>query len=206
MSWISASRFFEDCPWSRVPSTRQANILIEPLFPKGGLVGGSSTGKMSKLQRLAAERLRRSNERASFDEGFQSTGGRSSSLAESLEKLRRPARASKSEGSGAPTSLQDINEIQADPPPTSTAVVDPAAPRREEKVLQSLEQLKAAPSPFAITLLGLSQERPSSTRGTPGHHADDVRYMLYPTETDFSAFLGPSPDDIVMAAQQSKGG
>ena len=63
---LSASEFFKDCPWLNIPPERRGEILVEPLYPRGGLLGGSSTqggGKPSKLAALAASRRKKENEK-----------------------------------------------------------------------------------------------------------------------------------------------
>lgn len=64
---FTAKEFFRDCPWLRIPADREAEILIEPLYPRLGLLGGSSSagdgGKMSKLAALAAKRRQKENEK-----------------------------------------------------------------------------------------------------------------------------------------------
>lgn len=60
-SQFSAREFFKDSPWLNVPADRRADILIEPLHPPLGLLGGASEGrgKTSKLAALAAARKKK---------------------------------------------------------------------------------------------------------------------------------------------------
>ncbi|RPB29514.1 hypothetical protein L211DRAFT_799898 [Terfezia boudieri ATCC MYA-4762] len=48
--------FWDDAPWGAISSDRRANIVIEPIHPRGGLLGGSGVGKTSKLAALAKAR------------------------------------------------------------------------------------------------------------------------------------------------------
>ncbi|KAJ5773320.1 Translation elongation/initiation factor/Ribosomal beta-barrel [Penicillium paradoxum] len=62
---FSAADFFRDCPWLNIPSHRKADILIEPLHPRLGLLGGApeNGGKLSKLAALAAARKKKEGEK-----------------------------------------------------------------------------------------------------------------------------------------------
>lgn len=46
------SEFWDDSPWGKIPSSRRADILVESVFPTGGLLGGSGGGRSSKLAAL----------------------------------------------------------------------------------------------------------------------------------------------------------
>ncbi|ODH49558.1 translation elongation factor Tu [Paracoccidioides brasiliensis] len=60
---FSTADFFKDSPWLNIPAQCKADILIEPLYPPLGLLGGApeASGKVSKLAALAA-RKRKDNE------------------------------------------------------------------------------------------------------------------------------------------------
>ena len=62
---FSAAEFFRDSPWLNVPSHRKADILVEPLYPRMGLLGGAQEGggKVSKLAALAAARKKKEGEK-----------------------------------------------------------------------------------------------------------------------------------------------
>lgn len=64
---FSAAEFFRDSPWLNVPPHRKADILVEPLYPRMGLLGGAQEGggKVSKLAALAAARKKKEGEKAS---------------------------------------------------------------------------------------------------------------------------------------------
>ncbi|KAL2374809.1 hypothetical protein RJ035_000152 [Blastomyces gilchristii] len=61
---FSAADFFKDSPWLDIPAHRKADILVEHLYPRLGLLGGAqeTSGKVSKLAALAA-RKRKDNEK-----------------------------------------------------------------------------------------------------------------------------------------------
>ena len=48
--------FWNDAPWGAISRDREAKIVIEPINPRGGLLGGSGGGKTSKLAALAKAR------------------------------------------------------------------------------------------------------------------------------------------------------
>lgn len=48
--------FWDDAPWGKIAHDRLADIIIEPTYPRGGLLGGSGAGKTSKLAALAKAR------------------------------------------------------------------------------------------------------------------------------------------------------
>ena len=83
---FSAKDFFHDTPWLNVPPHRRGEILIEPLYPSAGLLGGSSSsgaGKVSKLAALAAKRKQRDAEKkaAAGKENVNNSAQSSPSLA-----------------------------------------------------------------------------------------------------------------------------
>ncbi|OJJ45509.1 hypothetical protein ASPZODRAFT_119957 [Penicilliopsis zonata CBS 506.65] len=62
---FSAAEFFRDSPWLNVPEHRKADIIVEPLHPRLGLLGGApeAGGKVSKLAALAAARKKKESEK-----------------------------------------------------------------------------------------------------------------------------------------------
>ncbi|KAI9887733.1 MAG: Hsp70 suppressor, GTPase facilitates ribosomal subunit dissociation [Watsoniomyces obsoletus] len=176
---------------------------------------------MSKLQRLAAERARRQNERASLEESLRLSEGRPSSYAESLERLRRPIRPSSSQGSetlldpapvdqapigpqsnaDTPIGSQSNTDNEAEKSPDSTPASDPVPVQPQGMPVPRLEDLRAAPSRFAIALLGLTPDGRRPDPEPSRYPAHIAQFTAYPTDFDMSAFLGPSPDDIALAAK-----
>ncbi|EER41538.1 elongation factor Tu [Histoplasma capsulatum H143] len=66
---FSAADFFKDSPWLNIPTRRRADILIEPLYPRLGLLGGAqeTSGKVSKLAALAARKRKESERKAAAE-------------------------------------------------------------------------------------------------------------------------------------------
>lgn len=227
---LSAADFFADCPWLNVPKVRQGEILVEPLYPRGGLLGGSSSqanGKPSKLAALAAARRQKENTKPS-------EGNMNSSVA-LLDKLGRK---------GAPpapgriASRQDEVPVLKDVTPPITNLARRKYPiqrrasigeARSESKSSELESPKlimedpkksddppfvsaALPSAFARTMFGLptapdpNNEVSASPKELNPHsytlsYALSYRSMM---DTESDAFTGPSPDDVVLKAQNSK--
>ncbi len=217
----SAADFFKDSPWLDIPIERRGEILIEPLYPRGGLLGGSSsqgTGKISKLAALAAARKKK-------DQGRSQDGssGASNTSVALLDRLSGKAK-STSETPGRPSSETQISKdrkqepIPAHSDPLYSARIRKCSvPNEEEKVAEVLEtpatefqELKqlvvvpvAAPSMFAKVMFGMADavyERQSKR----------MKRIIFALpqgpDAEINPFAGPSPDDEVSRAQQhSKG-
>ncbi|OAX78671.1 translation elongation factor Tu [Emergomyces africanus] len=74
---FSAADFFKDSPWLNVPASRKADILIEPLYPPLGLLGGAPepSGKVSKLAALAARKRKDGERRAMAADAISGSTG-----------------------------------------------------------------------------------------------------------------------------------
>lgn len=215
-----AADFFKDSPWLDIPKERRGEILIEPLYPQGGLLGGSSsqgTGKISKLAALAAARKKKEQGKSQD----VSSGASNTSVA-LLDRLSGKAK-STGETPGRPSSEMQISEdrkrepIPAHSDPLYQARIGKCSVPKEEKIAEVLEppatvfqELKqlvvvpvAAPSMFAKVMFGLTDalcERQSKRMKT-------MTFALpQGPDAEINPFAGPSPDDEVSRAQQhSKG-
>ncbi|RAL16288.1 putative translation elongation factor EF-1 subunit [Aspergillus homomorphus CBS 101889] len=98
---FSAADFFRDAPWLNIPTHRKGEILVEPLYPRLGLLGGAPDGagggKMSKLAALAAARRKKEGDKAA-------TTPPVAAEIPDAEKVPQPA---PSESKGAPLSLRE---------------------------------------------------------------------------------------------------
>ncbi|KAE8374657.1 P-loop containing nucleoside triphosphate hydrolase protein [Aspergillus bertholletiae] len=233
---FSAADFFRDSPWLNVPAHRKADILIEPLYPRLGLLGGApeSGGKVSKLAALAAARKKKEGDKAATTAPAQNAEtdktttpsaeqkGASLSLRERLAgngKLQKP------EGAQSPRPLGKLSRLgshspqkKPSPGPVKQNGVAPVSPVKlqrditakplvkEEEKEQPTVNIRASPSTFASTLVG-DAVRPKMTEPSP----------LFPTSMDLMEiygqdltepfdFTGPSPDDVVFNAQSSAKG
>lgn len=202
--------FFDDTPWLRVPLWRQGGIGIEPSIYPSGLLGGSSTagkGKISKLQALAAARQKKDAERTNrSSEGLnpaEDRGGSSTSF---------PAPSRRVKGVSQPDS-EEVRHLQRNRsiakresiPSDFAEILEAVGPTKATSSTSRHIDLSGMPSAFATAILG------PSTNGFPSHPADvvcDIHSVLYNTRynaAENGAFLGPSPDDVVIAAQTNKG-
>ena len=220
---FSAREFFRDCPWLRIPPARQGIILIEPLYPRGGLLGGSGEAvpKVSKLAALAAARKKKENEKADerdpkavsssialLDklkigdkpnaEGKRSTG-------EANDRLGKSARLHLSHTtSTSPHTTREARKYPTKkpkaPPEPSPSLQAEEAPTPVEDIPEPPAALLANPSAFARTIFG----HPTVPTLIEPSRVSFSPYILNVAETN--PFAGPSPDDIVANAQNSSKG
>ncbi|KAF7892059.1 hypothetical protein EAF00_008361 [Botryotinia globosa] len=205
---LYAKSFFADTPWFKIPFERLAKFTPPPQLP-GGLLGGSSGGapKMSKLQALAAARKKKAQEQQSLslevekpmaNLSLDQTGGGSStelhdvqSIASSSDSLSKDAK----HGGFPLRKRKDSNphEKVLKPQPTSRGHKTEIAPAVEE----SSPVYQASPSAFASTMFqtaSASPRRPSENNFTMPYTSE---VLIMPA----NPFSGPSPDDVVIAAQ-----
>ncbi len=209
--------FWKDMSWFNVPQERQATF-IAPFQPRGGLLGGSSDAApmMSKLQILAAARKKKAGEQmkgAGVEEVTKPMEGLS--LCNITNATRTQGGSPQPASSPAPGTQQkenprmyprlkrkDSSPHNKTPRPQTPAqeIEQPHSPPRQPK--PKVET--AAPSAFASTMFGgghSSARQPAMSMFSlplPMPKEDDK--TVQPTD----AFAGPSPDDVVKAAQ-SKG-
>lgn len=225
---ISITSFFADAPWLSIPLERQGEILIEPLYPRGGLLGGSSNQggpKVSKLAALAAARKKKENEKQG---GIESQQSNSSVVL--LERLKdkdpsiKPTEGiglSPSQEHAASTPIKEPSTLRSRKYPIrrrrsshdETSATDikkaPASPTgatEDHAEMSNVQPLPmAAPSTFARTMIGPQQGPQTSFVETP-------QMLTLPVPSSFGSstkkdpFAGPSPDDIVTKAQTSSKG
>lgn len=214
---FSITDFFSDSPWLNIPEERRGEILIERLYPQGGLLGGSSKpdgAPKSKLAALAASRKKKENQRA--EDGQNAT----SSVA-LLDKLSGKPRQLKPDSASTLSSSKTLSAITE-----QTVNEQPRKyPRRKSKALESLQDDQpakeaskksdslassaaekkpemtptAGPSIFARTIFGASAVSQQHDVQTSDRHM-----LGLDTHAEFD-FAGPSPDDVVTKAQNTKG-
>jgi elongation factor 1 alpha-like protein len=205
--------FWDDMRWLNVHVERQT-IFVEPSYPRGGLLGGASdaTPKMSKLQTLAAARKKKAQEQKSSActsaedvdkpmadlsinqpaEGSKSTAAQASSTSISKETPRRYPVLKRKNSDPHEKTLQPAQPAQLDEPSTVEAP-------KHQIPLPSIEEAK--PSAFANTMFCNDGTHPSR-RFQTSHFT--LPYLANASTSPADAFAGPSPDDVVLAAQ-SKG-
>ena len=213
---FSVADFFSDSPWLNIPEDRLGEILIEPLYPRGRLLGGSSIAEnapKSKLAALAAARRKKENQRAEDAQTSTSSvalldklGGKprqvkpdsaSTSSANPLSMVtgqteyERPGSYPKRQSKGLEPSQH--NQPTAEPSGKSNLLASPDVEKKSEFTPT------AKPSVFARTIFGANAVSQQHDAGISD------RYLVGPgTNAEFD-FAGPSPDDIVTKAQSTKG-
>ncbi|KAL4919900.1 hypothetical protein BDW62DRAFT_27276 [Aspergillus aurantiobrunneus] len=225
---FSAAEFFRDSPWLNIPSHRKADILVEPLYPRLGLLGGapeSGGKKMSKLAALAAARKKESDKAptpptAAGNDTAQPSAGEGSplSLRERLAgsgKQPKPSESSPSSQGLGKGSRPEPSLIRKKSPPEQKETT-PAATGLEDSMkdvqihekekAQSTVNIRAPPSTFAVTIVG-DDTRPKMTE--PSHLYTNTLDLIKIYGQDLAEpfdFAGPSPDDVVLNAQSSAKG
>ncbi|KAJ5835595.1 Translation elongation/initiation factor/Ribosomal beta-barrel [Penicillium robsamsonii] len=233
---FSAADFFRDCPWLNVPSHRKADILIEPLYPRLGLLGGApeNGGKLSKLAALAAARKKKEGEKAPSlpETSTPSTPkleqakvssldppGTSRSLRDRLAASGRSTPKA-SEGSGSLRRLANPSSSSHPIPkqPTSEArkpSVSEVSESMQKVVLETKEEpepeqtvptIRAPPSTFASTIVGAAT---GPTAAEPSHlhsNSSDLLRIYGQDHAEPFDFAAPSPDDVVLNAQNTAKG
>ena len=221
---FSAADFFRDSPWLNIPLDRRSEITIEPLYPRGLLLGGSSNEvvpKVSKLAALAAARKRKENEKIN-----NTSSNHSASSISLLDKLSigesnsdtskngfhptiavKP-QASESQGSasGGQTRKYPTRRRRSPTPIPSVETVKERPVNVESKPLESA-LITASPSAFALTMLGSTPRHccTSSEELRPNIRLFKSSFIPDEKAAKSNPFTGPSPDDIVAKAQTSKG-
>ncbi|KAJ5785034.1 Translation elongation factor EF-1 subunit [Penicillium pulvis] len=227
---FSAADFFRDSPWLNIPSHRRADILVEPLYPRMGLLGGApeAGGKVSKLAALAAARKQKEGNKASSPPEASQAEQSEKPSTEQKVSLRDRLAASKSakpaEGLGGlrrlakpiPATLPaqkpvSPEPVKAAPDATSDATSEPVE-QTEEAINVKIEpklpaaEIRASPSMFASAIVG-NQSGP--TRAEPSHIPSqnvDLLQIYGQDHTEPFDFAGPSPDDVVLNAQNTAKG
>lgn len=229
---FSAAEFFRDSPWLNVPSHRKADILVEPLYPRMGLMGGApeSGGKVSKLAALAAARKKKEGEKPaeatpavatpSADKTLETPAAEAKpstlSLRERLAANDKPRKQSngistlRSLGKGSPAPSPLLKKPTPEPAKLEVPIEPGLEEQAENDQADHKEEpevnIRAPPSGFASTIVGDSI-RPMMTEPSHLHSntADLIRIYGQDLTEPFD-FAGPSPDDVVVNAQSSAKG
>ncbi|KAJ5928976.1 Translation elongation/initiation factor/Ribosomal beta-barrel [Penicillium verhagenii] len=237
---FSAADFFRDSPWLNIPPHRKADILIEPLYTRMGLLGGApEAGKVSKLAALAAARKKREeNTSSSPPEASQSVqserppveskvslrerlaASKSAKSAKSADGLGGLRRLAKPAPTPAPTAPAPASAPPSPPKPAPpvplvnvpTVESKPAEQAEKEAIKEELEpiqtapDIRASPSMFASAIVG---NQPRYTKAEPSHIPSQTVDLLQIYGQDHAEpfdFAGPSPDDVVLNAQNTAKG
>ncbi|KAH8601455.1 P-loop containing nucleoside triphosphate hydrolase protein [Bisporella sp. PMI_857] len=209
------ANFFKDTPWLNIPLER-CSVLIPPSHPKVGLLGGSSGGapKVSKLQALAAARKKKAQEQRTPGQ----KPGAGLGLEEPMKELHIAKEQHKSEPAknaleSSPGSKQQSRSLplrkRKDSNPHEKALKAPPIEHEHEEQEPNIQVPstpvdQAEPSAFANTMFS-SIDRPHSSTA----NLFTLPYVATISTTATNPFAGPSPDDVVFAAQSKaskKGG
>ncbi|UNI18300.1 hypothetical protein JDV02_004576 [Purpureocillium takamizusanense] len=188
-------REFDDMPWMNVPRHRLATM--EPPPWRGGLLGGGSEPKMSKLQALAAARKKKT-ETAQAENGLKRLSISDAEPSKRQKNWSRPpleeqppqsprVPPSQTPPARAPPVQTPDGQASGAPPDPPKAAMPTASQSQPPLQMQPVPQ----PSAFARTLFG-----PPARSTRPEMFA-----MPYASALSAEAFDQPSPDDIVLAAQ-----
>ncbi|KIW14431.1 hypothetical protein PV08_07214 [Exophiala spinifera] len=200
---FSAAEFFKDCPWLSVPEHRKAVILIEPLYPRGGLLGGSSGGgKPSKLAALAAKRRQKENERSASNN--IPTPKSDNDYVARLRSLHINGPAAQQRPTTTRTNESSKDHIMTDdlqvqrPEDDSTLGSSTEHGQKSETPNVPEPVIRAPPSAFASIM---------TSHDFDERHLQVSPNLLLPALdlSKFAAFAEPSPDDVVSRAQNAKG-
>ena len=216
-SSFSALDFFKDSPWLNVPKDRCGEILIEPLYPRGGLLGGTPNqdgAPRSKLAALAAARKNKENRKLEDSKNTTS----SVALLNKLGAKPRESRADTLPSSSSP-SPQSVSSGQSTksqtkryPPRSQNENGSPPKPSAEvaSQALVALPSAELEAKP-GVTPVAMPSRFARTIFGSPANSHEPIfqavdSYVLQCSEphTEFD-FAGPSPDDVVRKAQNTKG-
>lgn len=205
--------------------------MIEPLYPRLGLLGGApeAGGKVSKLAALAQARKKKESEKtASMDAAPTSQAEElvtpdSRSPARSLaERLAANSRTPKPEGglrrfgkpvSPAPSPVQEQPVSKVKEPATPVELA--SKPQSKSVEIETPEMpepqpvepvIRASPSMFASTIVG---DTAGPTMAEPSHldtTSVDLLKIYGQDHAEPFDFAGPSPDDVVLNAQNTAKG
>jgi elongation factor 1 alpha-like protein len=201
---LPSANFFWDTPWGNVPLSRLGEITVEPICPRGGLLGGSS--KPSKLAALAAARKKKQDDAKNSTTSTAQGNDAKSEEDTAISLLDRLSVKSKN-STGAPLVHKESDKARPSryirkrsPSPKLELPKEEEAPL-PEPVIPGIEftNLRATPSIFASVLCGTSV--PTSTRQDRDSSSFPLPYANVPGFANTNPFAKPSPDDVVLSAQ-----
>lgn len=178
---FSAAEFFRDSPWLNVPAHRKADILMEPLYLRMGLLGGAQDaagGKVSKLAALAAKRKQKEGEKEKASSGSSTPA----TTATTPSGDSGPGTPSNEPTRGAPLSLRE-------------RLAAGSKPQKPSEGLSSLRSLgKGSPAPSSLE----KKPSPDTTKSTPAPEPESI------TKTEPSAVHKEPPvqEALIQAAKE----
>lgn len=196
--------------------------MIQPLYPRLGLLGGApeAGGKVSKLAALAQARKKKEGEKTATPPEPSAAPPREKSPTSPSELRAAPrSLAERLAASKSPKPEGSLRRLgKAEPPPAPSGPPAPSAPdsaatetsvedelKDEPEPLPPTTVLRASPSMFASTIVGEG----GPTMAEPSHlHSNSVDLLkIYGQDhAEPFDFAGPSPDDVVLNAQNTAKG
>ncbi|KAI9795264.1 MAG: Hsp70 suppressor, GTPase facilitates ribosomal subunit dissociation [Piccolia ochrophora] len=210
-STSSARDFFIGTPWLNLPSEVQGEILVEPLYPFGGLLGGASTksggGKSSKLAALAAARRKKEQEKRERSTPLTNTNERQQSKSTSgpSDDLARTEKSRTNSAADEPSIQDDKSLVDNSTNQCSLINEKGVTALASQYEAATPQHVRAPPSKFAATMFGADPGLTPLNRLSSTFYTEEIPRVLRTNLTEYDAFVGPSPDDVVTAAQTSKG-
>lgn len=212
----SATEFglFLDAPWGNIAEDRRGDIILEHQYPRGRLLGGSGgpPGKTSKLAALAKAR----KEKIEAQKKQQSVAGEKKPVGSMLSRLSQ--KQSPLPIVPPPIKLDVLSKdlpggaFSMTPTPSLIVVQNKPDINLDQSIREKLEKqppeefvptldLRAGPSKFAMSMFG------DRIKSSYEIEVTDARMFSLPgVPVDAQEFIGPSPDDVVVAAQSSSKG
>lgn len=204
---------FLDAPWGNIVEDRRGDIMLEHLYPRGRLLGGSGglPGKTSKLAALAKARKEKSEAQKKQQ---QSLAGEKKPVASMLSRLSQ--KQSPLPIMPPPITLDILSKKLPESALSRTSTLSSVVPNPDLNFNQSIREkpekqppeefvpaldLRAGPSKFAVSMFG------DRIKSSYEIEVTDARMFSLPgVPVNAQEFTGPSPDDVVAAAQSSSKG
>jgi elongation factor 1 alpha-like protein len=199
----AATDFFWDVPWGNVPTERMGMITVDAPHCKGGLLGGSS-----KLAALAAKRRKEREDAVAAAAKANSDADSAVAMLDKLsvqskENVNPSQRGGEPEDAERPSRAGRYPIRRRSPSPQPEALKEPEEEEPQAPqpavVVESPAQ-RATASMFASTLCGPDD----AMKHSPSQMRDS--FAAYKSRDAETAFSGPSPDDVVRAAQAKGAG
>lgn len=213
---------FRDMPWLNTPRDRHGRFEAPRPLPGGLLGGADGPPKMSKLQALAAARRKKMDEKGDHGRNLQAESGiKRLSITDELRRedsAAPPTSAKRQRGSGASSpkapSIHDLksshgesqsptilrktsgNEMNGVSPATLPRIIAQTLDGEVDHDVAAAQALNSTPSAFAKAIFNPTPDSRQANR--PEFFA-----LPYASSSSFvpEPFSGPSPDDVVLAAQ-----
>lgn len=200
-----------------MPKDRLGEIVIEPLNPRGRLLGGASKQEgapKTKLAALAAARRKKETQRSENGQHATNSVALLDKLGGKSHEVQATNIPSTPDESPRKTVAEQPSNVQMRKYPTRKLVnqapedasvgIEDFGPKTEAvsgtNVVEQRETTPAAaPSVFAQTMLGCSAD----SKGPGSDTSADYALQNPESHTEFD-FSGPSPDDVVLKAQSSR--